>query len=218
MAENPTNTPALSDAFHRVMALPMAKYETPDSLRVDPDKTMLVSMNGMGITNAKSDTPIIGTRAFNPCSALVLYNKRTKTAGIIHEPMMVPEHFFGLLSKVRTNQEDPVHLHLMGQPISAAHEFDAKDMNDLSLSVLNRLAQTFESEPNLTVKTFDVFSKSKPSAVAIDARNGKLIRGSDLYVASHQDYRNTTDLFYVWPYRECGQHFDGLTKPALRGY
>lgn len=208
----------LSDAFHRVMALPVAKYVTPETLKVDPDKTILVSMDGTGVTNSRSDTPIIGTRAFNPCMALILYNKRTKTAGIMHEPFLAPEHFFALMSKVRTDEKDPVHAHLMGQPIYAEHEHDAEDMNKMSLSALNRLAEAFESEPNLIVKTFDVYSKPKPSAVAIDTRNGRLIRGSDLYVKSFQDLYNTTDFFYEWPYLQRGEHFDNPAQPAPGPY
>lgn len=218
MAEIPTSQRTLSDAFHRVMALPMAKYATPEAVKINPDKTMLVSMGATGLANAKSDTPIIGTRAFNPCMALILYNKNTKTAGIIHEPFLAPEHFSNLLSKVRAVETDPVHVHLMGQPILAAHEFDAQDMNKMSLSALNRLVDAFEAEPNLTVKTFDVYTKCKPSAVAIDARNGKLIRGSDLYVSSYQDLQNTTDLFHEWPFREYGENFDSSAKPMPRLY
>ncbi len=187
MSQDQNNKPALSDAFQRAMKIPGADYETPQSLGVDPDETMLIDMWCAGVTSANTSTPVVGTEAFNPCLALIIYNPRTKTAVIAHEPHIEKSYFLSLLSKVRYGDDDIVHLHLMGAPVHSPYGDDPEEANAHSRAMLSRLALAFESTPNLIVKTFDVYTKPKPSAVAIDTRNGKLIRGADLYILPEED-------------------------------
>lgn len=221
MSQDQPHKLQLSGAFQRAMQIPGADYATPQSLNVDPEETMLVGMCETGVTSAHTSKPILGTDCFDPCLALIIYNPRTKTAAIGHEGGMNEEYFSRLLSNVRSCDDDIVHLHLMGAPVCVPDNPwtpDPEQSNTESQAMLNKLAVAFEATPSLIVKTFDVYDKPKPSAVAIDTRDGKLIRGSDLRLASQLDplpecLFDRWDRFFA-PGDDCHWTAPGVSGPS----
>lgn len=201
-----------TDRFIEAMALPTAQYRTVGPARIQEGEAVLIDMDCTGVTNAASQIPVIGTSDFNPCTCLIAYNKRTRTAALTHLPFPDASDVFNLIDKVRYSEEDRVEMHVIGAAISDETDKHAKDGNEIKVDHLEATLQGIESSPNVTLKTFDVYDKPKPYAVAIDTRNGSLIRGSELVVAVNEsDF--FPDIDFDWPI-EIGD-FDG-TIPEMQ--
>lgn len=167
---------------------------------------MLVDMDGTAVTNATSEVPVIGTADFNPCSCLIAFNQRTRIAALTHVPFPDETDAANLIGKVRENETDRVDFHVIGAAISDEVDVNAKDGNELKTSHLEALLEGLEALPNVTLKTFDVLDKPKPYAVAIDTRNGSLIRGSEMVVVVN-DHDFFPDIEFDWPHESLD--FDG---------
>lgn len=170
-----------SEAYQAAEGLRGGKYHTPQLANISETDAILTGMGCVGVTNSTSLKPIIGTNGFTPCTAIIMYNPKTKTAGVIHNVEHTPEALAELLARVRSPDAvgQSVQVHVMGCP---KHGNDSGDSRNVKRRVrLQKLVDDINSLPDVQIKTFDVYDKKKPHAVAIDTRNGKLIRGSDLF-------------------------------------
>lgn len=216
----PMTDKGLSQVFSEARALPTAKYFTPESARVDPDKTMVVGMSQTIISDSKSQYPVIGTNGFNPCLCLILYNKTGKAAIVRHEPLPDAALVRESVAQIRTDENDKIEAHLIGAAICDEEFFDMPDPPDHILQMMMKsnastignledVLHEIGKTPNITLKTFDVYDKPKPCSVAIDTRNGRLITGTDLIVSLGDAETLSGDKFDAWNEYEEGTVFDG---------
>lgn len=155
------------DFFKKALETKPGQYFTLKNANIDIHNVALVAMDYTGITNADSIYPVLGTAALETCMGVALYNKKTKTLAVNHGySHYMDRDFLEMLSKVRGSSNDLVEMHVIG----------GVKGDDLPMDTL---AKAIFSQPNVILKTFDIMRKSHPSAFAIDARNGRLIRGSD---------------------------------------
>lgn len=189
--------------------LPTAQYYTPALSNVQGDTVALMEQGFIGMTNHTSKKPVIGAYALNPCAVLILYNKKTKTAILKHRPLIsvlepktIEQDYRDLLAKVRSNDSEKIELHLIG-----GSEYDQHVMR-----LTTELMDSVKNTPNLEVKTFDMFDKPKPVGVALDTRNGNLIRETRL-VKNYDEAKQAlceTSLFDEAGFDEIdGMDFDG---------
>jgi hypothetical protein len=213
----------LPPLFAEAYALPQAQYVTPKQSQVAPEEAMLTRMFSVGMTNATSRIPVIGTKCFSPCTACILYNRNTKTAIVAHDAEIDPEYFERLLQRVRSNDHDLVDVHIMGAPIQAAASgTENLDTIDYLIPLLSVIKET----SNATLATFDVYDKPKPHHIAFDTRTGTLIRGSTFCRTAEEveevsetiESTHANDLLSDWPW--TGGNFDGTApeyqRPAIR--
>ena len=198
-------------------------YLTPDIAHIKPGEALLTGMDYESVTNATSKRPVIGTHAFVPCTVIILYNKRTKTAALLHKTDPQPEDITRLVGKVRGEGADLLQAHVIG--CGALTEGEMKPEHEIRLETI---VDSLQSHPNIVIKTFDVLDKPKPHAVAIDTASGNLIRGSALFktqAAAEKDavapsppdfFATSTYLFGDWAGHE-GQHYDGTLKENQKG-
>ncbi len=163
--------------FDEAYKLPPGRYYVSDKVRDFVKYTALTGgMGHIAISNSTSEVPIVGSCAFNPCCCLILYNTRTKTAVVGHEVHYQPDVIANLKSKVISKEGDIIHAYIMGNPKSTK-----MDNTTLFKHYLNDLLTELAAEPPVQVKVFDVLDKPKPTCAALDTRNGRLIRGTNLY-------------------------------------
>ncbi len=199
-----------SSEFTRAMALPRGTYYTPKTTRMRHEEVIMIGMDQTAITNATSEVPIIGTRSLNPCYAIILFNRTTRTAIMRHQPSPPPETFNTLMTLVRKDPRDRVEVHLIGGTPSDDPDLNerAKDNTD-RLNTLYNLVTAIDNTNNTVLKTCDCYDKPKPIAVAIDSRNGRLIRGSDFFITPEEGDK-TFDCFQDYGYiSDTVEVFDG---------
>lgn len=178
--------------FRSAMALPTADYIPLQNCNMDERNCVLVGMWCNAITDSESEIPIIGTAAFDPCVAIILYNPRTKTGVLRHTPLGGNSSFVGTLATlIRSSTQENLEAHVIGRSALAGPGKNGD--NEYSIDMLSELVTRLDSIPNLTLKTFDAYDKPKTNAVAIDTRTGRLIRGSELY--KHEGALDTADDF-----------------------
>lgn len=168
------NRALLSEAY----SLPTARYITQQTGRIDPTEILCTHMGATSISNATSKKPVIGTIAFNPCTALILYNRKSKEAVVMHLPELSSEDVEKAFTMICQNGSDHIDVHLFGAPFNAER---TPEQNSEEIARLNGLVAKLKDLPNCRLATFDVYDKPKPWNVAIDTRTGKLIRGSELF-------------------------------------
>jgi chemotaxis receptor (MCP) glutamine deamidase CheD len=208
-------TPDMRGAFERAMALPTPDYPPlKDVAAIDAEKTMLVEYDQIGLTNSRSIHPILGTAGFGTCIVVILYDRRTKTAALLHDTgTEVKSTFKTLLEYFPGNRQ--LELHVLGGTFSGAVRSEKDEKYNLETeTILREFADMIAGMDNITLKTFDVFSKLKPTAIAIDARNGKLIAGSGLY-RIESDANFNVDMLEQWNHAGEDNHFDG-TAPEFQ--
>ncbi len=192
----------------KALALPTGQYHTQELLRIKPEEGMCIDTGEISKTNATSLHPVIGTGGYGPCTAVILYNRKTKTAVISHEPpKLIP--FKDMLREIRANETDKVEAHFVGAMAKGQKEIGQHDV-----AAFDQYLTELASAPNVTLKTFDVFTKPMPAAVGIDTRNGKLIRGSE--VRTPDKHREGIDDFTEWDRTPAGESFDGTTPGQQR--
>jgi len=216
--------PGFEDAPHlrAVYHLPTANYLDAKTMRVDLNKLALIYERHRGKTNATSTKPIIGTTSVRLCTGIILYNKKTKTAVIAHvrydDYVPLQNHYQHLLKDIRGNDSDQIDVHILGNEFlnDRAVEWDAR-LNSQSVVKLNNLVQAVMDTPNVTLKTLDVYNKPKPMDVAIDSRDGKLIRGTGLFHTSTESWAiSPPEPFSSELVLRCyEQNFDG-TQPEYQ--
>lgn len=138
-------------------------------------------MGNIGKTNATSQYPVLGTSYVVSCTAMILYNPKTKTAVIRHEAQLEPDDFKDALASVRRSDDEAVKAYIVG-----AGGSDSAELNGHTIAQLGPLSQAIAETPNIQVELFDVYDKPKPASFALDTRNGRLIRGSDLVMNQEQ--------------------------------
>lgn len=206
----------LPKIFVDAMALPGGAYYTNKMANLDPADVMLIEMDSVAKTNAQSKFPVIGTIGLNPCCALILYNTKTKTGIMTHHVSPDGTEFPPLLDAIRNDPTELVEVHLMGAPIFAAEDDeDFEKLNRHTISQATSFLKTVANTKNVTLKTFDVFTKPKPKAVLLDTRTGNLIRGSGLFVTVGDGDQLTGQ----WFDSHCTltfNNFDGTAKELQR--
>ncbi len=162
------------NAFETAYALPQGKYVTPQTAKANGGNALLVRMCNTAKTNATSLYPIIGTRALGPCTGIAIRNKKTKDLLIGHNVMLSVHEYKKFVAQVRKNDDEQLEIHIIGAQVNK------RDPADFSLwkEGLEQLVIAIAQTPNATIKTFDVGNKPHPSDFAVDARNGRLIRGT----------------------------------------
>ena len=193
-------------AFAAAYSLAQGNYLDPVSCNVPLDQSVLLGIGNLGITNADSAVPILGTYGLDPCLGIALYNKKTKTVAVIHNDENDTLAFERLLKQVRDNESDKIEIHLIG----ACYNRHDDDLNEFLLGNLCALLNKISHTPNVILKTFDVFDKPHPESFAIDARNGKLIRGGNDITGTLADaHKNKREYFTKCKIMSCD--FDGRT-------
>src|SRR5258707_7834568 len=74
---------------------------------------VIVGMQEAATCAENKRQPVIGTRGVHVCTALILYNKATKNARLLHKSGLDGDDFLALLSKVRNNDNDPIEAHIV---------------------------------------------------------------------------------------------------------
>ena len=187
--------------------LPQGKYLTPGVHHVDLDKVMILAeSNCEGITNADSEYPILGTQALASCLGIALYNKKTKTAKVVHDiGGNLAATFEHALKEIRKNKSDGIELHLIGA-------YDDEDpRSNYLVEELEFLLQSVRKQPHVTLKTFDVLDRPHPTDFAIDSRNGKLIRGTEDIFAGYD-----SEMDYFATCAKTSENFDGIQMPRQK--
>lgn len=210
----------MSGIVREALAIQPAKYFTPDLANIRSTEVILTGMDCKSVTNANSIFPVIGTDAFNPCGVIICYNKRSRTAALLHAPTPTGEHVKELVDTVRSNPADIVEVHIIGMPLMRRDNelLSAEEHNGSIMEYMQSVVAGVREMKNVRLKTFDVYDKAKPYAVAFDTRNqGKLIRGSNLTRTMEQadmDMENERGLMSDW-YR-ISDHFDGTAPDQQR--
>lgn len=156
-------------------AISNGKYHTVSTANVAAENGVDVCMSNSGKTNATSQYPVIGTSYIVSCTAMILYNPKTKTAVIRHEAQLEPEDFKDALASVRSSDDELVKAYIVGAGV-----YDNAELNGHAVAQLEPLSKAIAQMPNIQVEVFDVYDKPKPASFALDTRNGRLIRGSEL--------------------------------------
>jgi hypothetical protein len=159
----------------RLYTVSSGKYHTISTANIVAENAVDVCMGNIGKTNATSQYPVIGTSYVVSCTAMILYNPKTKTAVIRHEAQLEPEHFKDALASVRERDDEPVKAYIVG-----AGTYGSAQFNHHTIAQLEPLSKVIAQAPNVQVEVFDVYDKPKPASFALDTRNGRLIRGSEL--------------------------------------
>jgi hypothetical protein len=211
--------PDLGDAFARAMALPTPDYLSLERTAeiINPDETMLIEPDQIGLTNGRSLHPILGTAGFGSCIVLILYDRKTKTAAMTHDNVTEIKSLFKTLREYFPG-ERKLDLHVLGASYMTSEEDNKyyESYNAEAQELLREFAAEIEGMKDITLKTFDVYSKPKPTAVAIDVRNGQLFAGSDLYrVESTDGYNENVDIWGEWNHAGEDNDFDG-TAPEFQ--
>lgn len=192
--------------------LPTANYLTPQEAHIRHNETMLLGMHGLGVTDASSPVTVLGSTAFNPCAVLMAYNQDKKTAAIYHTPWPNPEDLERVVTAIRSDLSDSVNIHIVGNPVTEAPN---DVMNSMRLYGLEKLVNTCAALPNCELSTLDVYDRPKPYAVAIDAKSGNLIKGSELFRTEEEAEQamvknNHVDAFMHWNMTDYEEKpFDG---------
>lgn len=196
---------AFSSQLNAFYALPQGNYHTPHTPKIDPEQAALVTQEHTATTNAASTKPIIGTVSVSTCLGLIFYNRKTKTAFIGHTAIFRRDEYAQWLRQIRQNDTDKIDVHIIGVACSKSDNEENSD----SINLLNEVAGLVAQTPNATVKTCDVFDKPKPLGFAIDARNGRLIRGSD-FARSHEAAEALSEELFQQPqWTVVDGNFDG---------
>jgi hypothetical protein len=204
--------------FKEASQLATAKYYTPAIAKIQPESTILIGLDNHAVTDSNSEIPVIGTESLATCTAIIAYNTKTKTAAIKHAFSRADsEDVKEIVSLVLPEgHSDSIHMHLVGAgKISGAGytvNSDVDDENNYILSNLEDIANYIASSPNLCLKTYDVYDKPKPIAVAIDARTGALIRGTELLTSF--DTIEQEDHFLEW--EKVNDNVDGRNSPKAQ--
>ncbi len=197
--------------YEEAYRVPTSRYATQKTGRIAPEEIMCTHMGATGVTNATSTAPVIGTVAFNPCTALILYNRKTKAALVMHQPELSPKDVEHGFNKICDNASDFVEMHLFGAPYNPER---STTQNDATKQRLEAILGTMKEHPNCHLATFDVYDKPKPWNVAIDTRTGKLIRGSELFSTFQEAKADISNgakgLAGEWPC--CHGDFDGTLR------
>jgi hypothetical protein len=203
-----------SEAYRAAEGLRGGRYHTPQLANISEDDAILTGMGCVGVTNSTSLKPIIGTNGFTPCTAIIMYNPKTKTAGVIHNVEHSPEALAELLAKVRQPDAvgQSVQVHVMGCPKYGDNPDDSRNVKRRAR--LQKLVDDISTLPDVQIKTFDVYDKKKPHAVAIDTRNGKLIRGSDLFQTEDEAEHDACQTETPKTLENAPLLFDGLFDAA----
>jgi len=160
-------------AYQNAMNSPQGKYLNVQDAKINYSEVMLMNHPfTTGITSAVSVYPVLGGAALNPCIALALYNPKTKALLIHHEPLLDGKKLQEFAARVRSSTNDMLHVHVIGGV--GANDIEEEFYKKSLIS----LAAAIASDKNMRLKTFDILNKPHPSCFAIDARNGRLIRGS----------------------------------------
>ncbi len=70
--------------------------------------------------------------------------------------------------------------------VGRSKNMDIKSPNFQRFHVVSELFEVIKKEDGISLETFDVYDIQKPHAVALDAKNGKLIQGSMLFSTEQQ--------------------------------
>lgn len=215
------DTSGFSPALAAAYALQTAKYATPKGAKIKPEQTQLGDTpDCQAITNASSAFPVIGTVAVGPCTVLMLYDSQTHMAFVEHVAGLNEAHFTAALEKMRAaGSTGTIDAHLLHAHVIGAPHTDAEQLN-----ALENLVGAITAAPGVELKTFDALDKKKPYNVAIDSRNGKLIRGSKLITTEAEviealaDEEHYTDLFVDADWHNTFRDsFDGTTAEHQPG-
>jgi hypothetical protein len=119
-----------------------------------------ILFGNVGLTDANSDKPILGTISQHYGIAIALYNPKTKTAALVDIPLTDPPLFniTRTLKRLRTNQTEVLEAHLRVHGSSDAYNdtlYQLKQLNYINIKSNTKV---------------DVGERS----LAIDARNGKI--------------------------------------------
>lgn len=159
-------------------ALPSTPYIAIETENFIPTEGAEIGMNSAGITNAQSERPILGTYGIASCMGIAVYNPALKTGGLAHlaqsptDCVSLSTHsqqaLQKLLKTVRTDQNQPLEVRLMG-PMH-----DAKQFIGEVLTLLN-------DTPKLRILSADYIDKPYVTAFAMDTRRWQegLIKGGN---------------------------------------
>lgn len=173
--------------YEHALQLPQARYHHPEHAGVSADNTRLIQMEYTAVTYANSSIPIIGTAALASCLGIGVRNAHSHArmpfrTAVGHDiPSGTISLFDRLLSAVRKNTKDPVHLYVVGG------EFNVNDrINDAAY--VRDFVSYVSTVPHIILKVFDVGTKPHPEDFMIDSRNGRLIRGTtDIVLGNAED-------------------------------
>ncbi len=161
----------LGEMMRALMALPGATYIPIKPEAFIPSEGYEITMNGAGITNAKSKTPILGTYGLATCMGIAIQNVNHSMGGYLHlsvaekDPQHINEHgkqtLIHLLSALRQDPSDRLEVRITG-PMGTSG-FEDTFIKDV-LSILN-------AQPNLHILSADFKGKGYPRNVGIDTRH-----------------------------------------------
>lgn len=175
-----------------LMDLPPASYIAMEPKEFNPSEGFEIAMNNAGITDARSEYPILGTYGLATCMAIAVYAPQMNTGGIAHlaqssdDPLRLSQtskHALnGLLSAARSDPSQPLEIRIVGPYESPLIETFIKDV----LKIINDI-------PNVHFLSADFQGKPFPTAMGIDTRRwteGMLKGANDSGVTIYQMTRD----------------------------
>ncbi len=208
-----------SDILRTAHALPKGAYLTPGLANVADDEAIIVGEECLGVTNATSVKPVIGTNGYSPCTAIIAYNNKRKIAVTVHYNEFTEETLNRMLKLARNDDTDWITFYVAGlNKDTSTKDESFCNLNQFLMHQMEKIAQWINSTPYSTLAVFDVFDKPKPNGIAIDTRTGKLIRGSKIFKTpiefdSTPDY---DDLFIRYSRLRSHDFYDGTTPDKQR--
>jgi chemotaxis receptor (MCP) glutamine deamidase CheD len=159
-------------------SLDTGDWKTPDELGIHGAEGKFISGEMSCVTDATSRYPVIATKGVDVCTAVILYDPDHHIAAVAHYEQWDSETLDALLALFPDSTR--LEAHVVG-----AFYFGAKD-NHFNINNKEAIFERLESDPRISIKTVDIYPKSRPRDVGIDSRTGQLIRGSRLYGPSEE--------------------------------